>query len=86
GRYDAATAWAEDSYTDLPSFLMTVSIIAASRALSGRLAEAQQAMEQLRKLDPALRITNLRKWLPINRDDNFAVFAEGLRKAGLPER
>ena len=86
GRYDAATTWAEDSYTDLPSFLMTVSIIAASRALSGRLAEAREAMAQLRKLDPALRITNLREWLPINRDDNFAVFAEGLRKAGLPER
>ena len=39
----------------------------------------------LRQLDPALRISNLRDWLPIHRPEDLATFADGLRKAGLPE-
>jgi len=42
-------------------------------------------MDQLRELDPLLRIANLGDWLPIHRPEDFATFAEGLRKAGLPE-
>jgi hypothetical protein len=42
-------------------------------------------MDHLRELDPALRISNLRDWLPIHRPEDLAVFADGLRKAGLPE-
>ncbi len=86
GRFDAASAWAEEAYTNLPSFLLTVSIIAASRALTGRLEDARRAMDQLRELHPSLRISNLRDWLPINRPEDLSVFADGLRKAGLPER
>src|SRR6266480_7635361 len=43
GRFDAASAWAEEAYIKLPSFLMTVSIVASSRALTGRLKEARRA-------------------------------------------
>jgi hypothetical protein len=39
----------------------------------------------LRQLDPALRISNLRDWLPIHRPEDLAMFADGLRRAGLPE-
>lgn len=85
GRFDKASAWAEEAYTNLPSFLMAVSIIAASRALAGRPDEARRAMEHLRALDPALRISNLEDWLPIHRPEDLSVFAEGLREAGLPE-
>ncbi|WP_147145681.1 winged helix-turn-helix domain-containing protein [Reyranella soli] len=86
GRFDAASAWAEEAYTKLPSFLMTIAIVAASRALTGRLQEAQRAADQLQAFDPALRISNIRDWLPISRPQDHSVFAEGLRKAGLPER
>ena len=86
GRFDAASAWAEEAYIKLPSFLMTVSIVASSRALTGRLKEARRAMDQLRELAPALRIFNIKDWLPINRPEDLSVFAEGLRKAGLPEQ
>lgn len=86
GRFDKASAWAEEAYTNLPSFLMAVSIIAASRALAGRPEEARRAMDRLRELDPTLRICNLKDWLPIHRPEDLSVFAEGLRKAGLPER
>jgi hypothetical protein len=64
---------------------MVVSIIAASHALAGRTDEAKQAAQHLHELDPTLRIANLRDWLPIQRPQDLAVFADGLRKAGLPE-
>lgn len=85
GRFDAASSWAEKAFRDLPSFLMAVSIIAASHALAGRMEAAQRAVHHLRQLDPALRISNLRDWLPLHRAEDLATFVDGLRGAGLPE-
>ncbi|WP_325553407.1 winged helix-turn-helix domain-containing protein [Hypericibacter adhaerens] len=85
GRFDVASSWAEKSFGHLPSFLMVVAIIAACHALADRPHEASRAMTHLRQLDPALRISQLADWLPIRRPQDLAVFAEGLRKAGLPE-
>ena len=51
----------------------------------GRPDEGKKAMAQVRKLDPLLRISNLGDWLPIRRAEDLATFADGLRKAGLPE-
>ena len=64
---------------------MVIAIIAASHALAGRIDEAQRAMRRLRALDPAIRASNLRDWLPIRRPQDLAILAGGLRKAGLPE-
>jgi len=85
GRFDAASASADQACRNLPSFLLAVGIVAASHALAGRPAEAQRAIAQLRQLDPALRIANIKEWLPISRPEDLSIFVEGLRKAGLPE-
>jgi TolB-like protein len=85
GRLNEASSWAERSFSNLPSFLLVVGVVAASHALAGRTHAAQQAMRRLRQLDPGLRIYNLRDWLPIQRPEDLAVFADGLRRAGLPE-
>jgi tetratricopeptide (TPR) repeat protein len=85
GRFDVASSWAEKAFRDLPTFLMVVSIIAASHALAGRTDEARRAMDHLRQLDATLRIANLEDWLPIHRPEDLATFADGLRRAGLPE-
>jgi TolB-like protein len=85
GRVDTASSWAEKAFRDLPSFLLPVSIIAASHALAGRTDEARRAMDHLRQLDSTLRISNLEDWLPIHRPEDLATFADGLRRAGLPE-
>jgi tetratricopeptide (TPR) repeat protein len=85
GRLDAAASWADKASRDLPSFLLVAAIVAASHALTGRSEEGRRAMHHLRALDPALRISNLRDWLPIRRAEDLATFADGLRKAGLPE-
>jgi TolB-like protein len=85
GRFEAASSWAEKAFRELPSFLMVVGVIAASHALAGRPDEAQRAMKHLRELDPTLRISSLAEWLRIRRPEDVATFADGLRKAGLPE-
>jgi TolB-like protein len=85
GRIDAASSWAEKAFRDLPNFMLPVSVIAASCALAGQTDEARRAMHHLRQLDPALRISNLNDWLPLRRPEDLATFADGLRKAGLPE-
>jgi tetratricopeptide (TPR) repeat protein len=84
GRYDAASSWAEKAF-GVQSFLMVVGIIAASHALAGRADQAQRAMHRLRELDPTLRVSNLSDWLPIHRPEDLRTFADGLRRAGLPD-
>lgn len=85
GRFDLASAWAERALGNLPSLLVAVALVAASHALAGRNEEARLAMRRLRALDPSLRVSNLRDWLPIQRQEDFARFADGLRLAGMPE-
>jgi tetratricopeptide (TPR) repeat protein len=85
GRFDEAVSWAERALRDLPSFLIVVCIIAASHALAGRMEEAQRATQTLRRLDPALRLSNLKDWLLFHRPEYLATLSDGLRRAGLPE-
>jgi hypothetical protein len=56
-----------------------------ARIFAGRFEEVRQAMTRPRELDPTLRPTNLTKYVPISRPQDVAIFAEGLRKAGLPD-
>ena len=85
GRYDCATDWADKALRNLPTLLPPVALLAASHALRGQMNKAKQAMQRLRELDPALRVSNLKEWLPIQRPEDLARFAQGLRMAGLPE-
>lgn len=85
GRFDTASMWAEKALGNLPTLLLPVVLVAASHALSGRTSKAKQAIQRLHELDPTLRISNLKDWLPIQRPQDRARFADGLRRAGLPE-
>jgi TolB-like protein/tetratricopeptide (TPR) repeat protein len=85
GRLDKASSWAEKSFPELPSFLIVAAILAATYALSGRDEEARHAVHRMRKLNPALRISNMSDWLPFQRMEDLSLIADGLRKAGLPE-
>ena len=85
GRFDAASSWAEKAFRDMPSFLLAVAIIAASHALAGRMDEARRAMQHVRQLDPALRISNLEDWLPFRRPEDLASFVGRPAQSGLPE-
>ena len=84
-RYDMASSCAEKAMRDNPTFLLAISVFAASNALAGRLERAQKAMARALELNPDLRASNLRDLAPFRRAEDLATFAKGLRKAGLPE-
>lgn len=85
GRLDAASSWAGNAIRELPTFLLPAAVLAASHALAGRPVEAQRAMENLRRLDPELRLSTIADWLPIRMPEHLVFLLDGLRKAGLPE-
>jgi hypothetical protein len=70
---------------DRPTFLLAISLSAASNALAGRLEPAQRAMARALEFNPDFRASNLRDLTPFRRAEDLASFAKGLRKAGLPE-
>lgn len=84
-RFDEARIWAEKSFRDVPTFALAPAAIAASCAHSGQMDEARRAVADMRRLDPGLRLSTLDAWLPFHRPEDLELFADGLRKAGLPD-
>ena len=85
GRYEEAASWAAMTLREWPEYQTALRIAAASYALAGHLDEAKYVRERLQKLDPRLRISNLKDELgPYHRQQDIATYVEGLRAAGLP--
>ena len=85
-RYDEASSWAEKAFWERPNILATLRIAAVSNAYAGRLEEARKAVARALELDPEMRLSNLRDRIgTFRRPEDFAKYADGLRKAGLPE-
>lgn len=80
-----AITWAEAALRERPNYLAAIRELAAASALAGRLPEAQKAMAHLREIDPAMRVSNVKDWVPFRRPDDLKRLQEGLRIAGLPE-
>jgi tetratricopeptide (TPR) repeat protein len=85
GRYDMASSCAENALRDNPNFLLAICMFAASNALAGRPEPAQKGIARARECNPDLRISNLGDLAPFRRPEDLALFAKGLREAGLPE-
>lgn len=85
GRYDEASSWAATAVRQQPHFVVASCIAAAGAALAGRRHDAAVALERVRQLDPALRLTNLKDLLPFHRPEDFARWRDGLSRAGLSE-
>lgn len=85
GRYDEAGFWSNKVLKEAPHSGHGLRVAAASHALAGRLGEAGEMMERLRKICPGMRIANLNQQSPLRRPEDQARWAEGLRLAGLPE-
>jgi hypothetical protein len=49
------------------------------------MTEAQKAVARILEIDPTMRLSNLHDFIPLRRSEDLERFAEGLRKAGLPE-
>jgi TolB-like protein len=84
-RYDMAASCAESAMRDNPAFLLSICISAASNALAGRRETAQRATLQALERNPDLRTSNLGDLATFRRPEDLALFARGLREAGLRE-
>lgn len=85
GRYEEALFWADKTRWEQTNYSTPIRLAAACYGLTGRIVEAQKIIPRARELDPALRVSNVRDWVPLRRPDDLARLEEGLRKAGLPE-
>jgi TolB-like protein len=85
GRYDTASSYAEKAMRDRPTFLLAICSFVASSSLAGQAEQAQRGLAQALECSPDLRVSNLTDLTPFRRAEDLAAFAEGLRKAGLPE-
>ena len=85
GRYEEAAKWAEKALREQPNFAGSARVAAASNAFLGRMDRAQMAMARLRQIDPSLRASNLKNVTPLRSPEDLARYADGLKRAGLPE-
>jgi TolB-like protein len=85
GRYAEAVSASQLTAAIPQNTMFGHATLAASAALLGRQAEAERAAASIRKADPGLTLASLRQRFPMRRDEDFARWEEGLRKAGLPE-
>jgi TolB-like protein/class 3 adenylate cyclase len=86
GRYDEAASWAAMALQDNPDFQAGVRISALSNAIAGRTEEAHETVARLQRLNPTLRVSNLKHVLgAYRRAEDLTLYEEGLRKAGLPD-
>jgi TolB-like protein/class 3 adenylate cyclase/Tfp pilus assembly protein PilF len=84
GRYNEARLWARKALEHQPDFLNALRLLAASSALGGRMEEAEKVVQRLLRLNPTLRISDLKDVYSFRRPEDFANLIEGLRRAGMP--
>ena len=85
GRYEEAITTATATFNSPQNAFIAMATAAASATHLGRMEEARRIVSQLLAADPTLCCANLRERFRIKRDDDFARWSEGLRRAGLPE-
>ena len=85
GRYDEASSWAEKGLREQPNWAAAARGVAVAHALAGRTEQAQKAITRLRQLDPAFRVSDIKRLVTLRRPEDLARYEEGLRLAGLPE-
>jgi TolB-like protein/class 3 adenylate cyclase len=85
GRYEEALSWAETAVRGQSNFYVGLCVIVTAAGLIGRLDEAQKALTRVLAINPSLRMSNLRQVLPFHHLRDFEQWAEGFRRAGLPE-
>jgi tetratricopeptide (TPR) repeat protein len=85
-RYEEALDQAQHLLLLSPDNHGALRIGAASAAFAGRADVARQLATRLEAVDPAFRVVRLKEYLgPYRRQEFVEKYAEGLRRAGLPE-
>lgn len=85
-QYDQAVQYGRQCAQENPSYTHAYRLLAIAAILSGRVAEARDAVRQLRQLEPSLTVERFRDRYPGNVSDHCALYCEALARAGLPVR
>ena len=86
GRYAEAVNWTTRSLTHRAGYVPIMRTAAAANALAGNLDAARKVMDEVRKLDPSMRISHLgERYTTYRRPEDNERMIDGLRLAGLPE-
>ena len=85
GKFDRAITYAEKALVQNPRSAVALRILAASLAHVGQMDRAAALMQDVLKIDPQLTVSKMRARLPFMHDRLWTVYADGLRRAGLPE-
>jgi adenylate cyclase len=83
-RYEEALPWWQKGLLERPELIWPLRTVAASLAMLGRISEAQEVIRRFRQGYPDITISQITSVVP-HRGDYARRYAEGLRKAGLPE-
>ena len=85
-KYDEAMAWAERGLRENPDSHPYLRVSAASAAFAGMMEAARKVGIRLVAIDPEIRVSRLGAYLgPYRKPEFLEKYAEGLRRAGLPE-
>jgi adenylate cyclase len=85
GRYEEALEWAEQSAREQPRYVPPLRLKVVICALLDRLEDAQASLRQLLDLHPGLTMANFYANVPVMSPELRDAYADGFRKAGLPE-
>jgi tetratricopeptide (TPR) repeat protein len=84
-RYDEALEWMEKAIHENPDLPSGYRMLASVHGMLGNLPEARTAYEQLTRLVPGVTIEATLRGVPFAHAADAERYAEGLRKAGMPE-
>jgi len=85
GRDEEAVAWLRKSKRANPRFIACLRILAATLALTGNKAAAEEVGKELLAVTPSFRISSFLKWYPMTRSEDVKRLRKGLKAAKLPE-
>jgi adenylate cyclase len=78
------TEWVEKALRERPDAVWAYRTLAVAYANAGHIEKAREAVAMLLRAFPGLTISRLLDIVPFG-SDYLSRYAEGLRKAGLPE-
>lgn len=86
GRYEEGLGYARQGLTEQPRSIALLRIKAGLCGHAGRVEEGREAIERLLELYPGMTMAHYMKMASVYiQPEPRAIYAEGLRKAGLPE-
>jgi tetratricopeptide (TPR) repeat protein len=80
-----ALEWINKALARRTCFPSALRFAAVAYSVLNRTDEAYSMMKRLQNVDPDMRISQLKSWVPFQRSDDAAMFIEGMRKAGVLE-